>query len=200
MRFTFVSLALLALAHSLAPGVHGAPAVDSDRINPLAVRQDISGLVGLLSSLVESLLGSASLSPADVTKVVEALQSAAGLVPRALPSSSGAASPHSSPSSTISSSSTTTTTTSAGLATGTASNVPSVSLSTPHAPSATLSRMRRQLATPLPVSVPSVPSIPTPGAQSSHSSMQSVSASVPSSKSATSTSTRSNTTPSASRV
>ena len=37
MQFTLVSVALLALAHSVAPGVHGAPAVPSDQ---LAVRQD----------------------------------------------------------------------------------------------------------------------------------------------------------------
>lgn len=42
MRFTTVS-ALLALAHSLVPAVHGAPAVATDHVDAIAVTPDLSG-------------------------------------------------------------------------------------------------------------------------------------------------------------
>lgn len=46
MRFALASIALLAFAHSLPSGVHGAPAVVSDHANLLATRQDPASLVG----------------------------------------------------------------------------------------------------------------------------------------------------------
>ncbi|KAG8219381.1 hypothetical protein J3R82DRAFT_299 [Butyriboletus roseoflavus] len=57
MRFSFASVALLALAHLLAPGVHGAPAVVSDHPNSLAVRQLPSPVNELVNAVLDTVLG-----------------------------------------------------------------------------------------------------------------------------------------------
>jgi len=184
MRFTLVSVALLALAHSVAPGVHGAPAVASDHSNSLAVRQDpvsvVDNLLHSVLGVLTGLLGSTVPIPTIqkiAEQLVKELQSsvgaASGQLPRALPASD-ATFPASSASLTTHSM---TTTTSHGLATATARIASSVSLSTPKTSSKPPSRIQRQLPTSLPTSVLSaVPGIV--GSQSALQPVQSILASV----------------------
>ncbi|KAF8559897.1 hypothetical protein OG21DRAFT_3021 [Imleria badia] len=183
MRFTTVSVALLALAHSLAPAVHGAPAVASDHMNALAVRQTaalpapLGGLLGTIVALLQGLLAG-TVPSATVVKTLQQLESslAADLPVRAVPSASLLASsasfaPHPSPS--------TTATASVGLVTGNVSRS-SVSLTTTKTSSTTLARMRRQLPTSVLGSISSALPLPsTPGTQSAVQSTSSAPASAP---------------------
>ncbi|KAI9570121.1 hypothetical protein HD554DRAFT_381049 [Boletus coccyginus] len=160
MRFTLVPVALLVLAHSVAPGVYGAPAVAT---NPLAARQNIVSVVtGLLSSVlgdVANVLSDGTLSTQTIQQIVEQITQQLG---QALPGSVSGLVPRADAKSSTSSPSLSSTTPSVGLATTTVHNASSVSLitGTPHASSTAPTRMRRQL--PIPIPSGSASSLPVP--------------------------------------